>query len=143
MKVQRWLSGLGCMVAAATASQSAAEALPAPVSAFLRAADAGDKAAMGGLLASDVQKQGGGTVSPAKFVDSLAGCYLRRVYTDASAPSEAMAAWMCTRNKGRIKSAVLIARVAVGPNGTRLYDYSVRESAMAAPPRKGSAFAGE
>lgn len=143
MRMRRWLVRAVLLPAAAAAGAAiGAEPPPSAVTAFLRAADGGDRAAMAALLKRDVGRMRGGSLAPAEFLDSLGDCYLRRVYSDGAAPGAVLAAWMCVRSRKGMKSAVILVRLAEDSSGLRLSDYDVRESPMAAPPRKGSALSG-
>lgn len=143
MRMRRWLARAVLLAAAAGAGASAAsEPPPSAVAGFLRAADGGDRAAMAALVKRAVGRMGGGSLAPAKFLASLDDCYLRRVYSDGAGPDAVLAAWMCTRSGGGMKSAVVLVRLTEDEEGLKLSDYDVRESQMAAPPRKGSALAG-
>lgn len=143
MRTRPWLAAAVFLAAGAGASAEAGEAPPrSAVAGFLRAADGGDRAAMAALLKGDVGRMGGGRLSPAKFLQSLDDCYLRRVYSDGGASGAVLAAWMCVRSRNGMKSAVVMVRLAEDSGGLHLSDYDVRESAMSAPPRKGSALSG-
>jgi hypothetical protein len=105
---------------------------------FLMAADNNDFTKMATLVSKVVDM--GRTISFAQFMKKIEPCYLRRVYRNDQS-KEVTAAWMCA--EGEAKSRVVLAQLA--SMGDSVVVSVVREdrNRIAAPPKKGSAFAEE
>jgi hypothetical protein len=99
-----------------------------PTAAFLFAADRDDQPAMLALLGTD------------RLPTAIAGCYLRRVYRNNES-GEVMGGWMCA--EGEKASRVVLATIT--DHGDRVMFEVAHEArnARPAPPRTGSAMAGD
>ena len=71
---------LGLAIISLGSVSTAAETSTDPGIRFIQAADTGDAVGMTVNLTKDVLKAGGGKLKPAKFLEMIKPCYLRRLY---------------------------------------------------------------